>query len=250
MSGLFAQDAPPDVTRGWRALLAGDPDADGHRELARLYGPLAAGAVVVGQAGQSLDGFIATRSGDSHYVTGPESLVHLHRLRALVDAVVVGAATVASDDPRLTVRHCEGRDPLRVLLDPRARLGGGERVFAQERAPTLRVVGPDAAALGVDVELPMAERGFDPRDVLGLLAARGARRVLVEGGGRLVSSFLEADALDRLHLVVAPLLVGDGVPGPRPRAAEPLADALRPPAAVWPMGADVLFDLELRGGRG
>jgi diaminohydroxyphosphoribosylaminopyrimidine deaminase / 5-amino-6-(5-phosphoribosylamino)uracil reductase len=91
-----------------------------------LFGPLRTGAVddlvVVGQVGQSLDGRIATTSGHSHYINGTQGLAHLHRLRAIVDAVVVGIGTVLADDPQLTVRRVAGPHPARVVVDPRGRL--------------------------------------------------------------------------------------------------------------------------------
>src|SRR5690606_23286931 len=133
-----AGDAPPRPalrTRSARRMLA-------------LHGPVAsAERIVVAQIGQTLDGRIATRSGHAHYVTGPEDLVRLHRLRALVDAVVVGAGTVAADDPRLTVRRVDGRNPVRVVLDPRGRLDPVRRVFTDATAPTLWVRASGPAAL-------------------------------------------------------------------------------------------------------
>ena len=91
-----------------------------------LFGALRKGTVddlvVVGQIGQSLDGQIATTTGRSHYISGPEGLDHLHRLRSLVDAVVVGVGTAAADDPQLTVRRVTGPSPARVVIDPRGRL--------------------------------------------------------------------------------------------------------------------------------
>ena len=91
-----------------------------------LFGPLKAGVaddlVVVGQIGQSLDGRIATSSGHSKYINGPAGLAHLHRLRALVDAVVIGVGTALADDPQLTVRRVAGPHPVRVVIDPRGRL--------------------------------------------------------------------------------------------------------------------------------
>ncbi len=89
---------------------------------AELFGPLRQGTVddlvVVGQIGQSLDGRIATESGHSKYINGPAGLAHLHRLRALVDAVVVGVGTAIADDPQLTVRRVAGPQPARVVIDP------------------------------------------------------------------------------------------------------------------------------------
>ena len=84
--------------------------------------PPAAGCVTVGQIGQSLDGRIATLSGHSRYINGSQGLCHLHRLRALVDAVVVGVGTALADDPQLTVRHVGGPSPARIVVDPRGRI--------------------------------------------------------------------------------------------------------------------------------
>ena len=101
------------------------------------------GAWVIGQLGQSLDGCVATRSGDSCFINGPEILTHLHRLRALSDAVIVGAGTVACDNPRLTTRHVSGPHPTRVLLDPTLRLAP----LAGQRPCVQRWAGADAVAV-------------------------------------------------------------------------------------------------------
>jgi riboflavin-specific deaminase-like protein len=213
-----------------------------------LHLPLLRPRLALGQLGQSLDGRIATASGHSHYVTGPESLVHLHRLRALCDAVVVGAGTVAADDPQLTVRRCRGANPLRVVLDPRRGLGAAARVFADGQAPTLLLGAVPAAAPGQAeaATLPLDPGGgFAPTAVLALLAARGCARVLVEGGGITVSRFLAAAALDRLHVVVAPLLIGSGRPGLTLPPIDRLDQALRPRHRCIALGDDMLFDLAL-----
>ena len=104
-----------------------------------LFGPLRAGTaddlVVVGQIGQSLDGRIATATGHSHYINGPAGLAHLHRLRALVDAVVIGVGTALADDPQLTVRRVAGPEPARVVIDPNGRLAGQRQGARQRRRP-------------------------------------------------------------------------------------------------------------------
>jgi diaminohydroxyphosphoribosylaminopyrimidine deaminase / 5-amino-6-(5-phosphoribosylamino)uracil reductase len=228
----------------------------GARHLLDLFLPVAlAPDIVVAQAGQSLDGRIATTTGHSHYVTGPEDLLRLHRLRALVDAVVVGVGTVVSDDPRLTVRGVEGENPVRVVLDPRGRTPPGAGVLTDGAAPTLILRGDGAFAppsgpgveAGVEV-LPLPVRsaaGFDPADVLGLLRSRGLRRVLVEGGGITVSRFLQAGVLHRLHVTVAPLIIGSGRPAFTLDPVATLDRAIRPRCRHFTLGADVLFDLEL-----
>ena len=254
-----------DAAGAWRA--SGEPDPAA-RELLELYLPVALPAdYVIGQLGQSLDGRIATESGHSHYVTGPEDITRLHRLRALVDAVIVGASTVALDDPRLTVRAVEGDDPVRVVLDPSDRLPRDRRVFTDGTARTLVVrraaggatgpageaggggsAAPAGAASATDdaLALPAGPDGFDPRRLLEALRARGLRRVLVEGGGVTVSRFLQAGALDRLHVTVAPLLIGSGRPALTLPPIASLARALRPRCRHFRLGEDLLFDLALR----
>jgi diaminohydroxyphosphoribosylaminopyrimidine deaminase/5-amino-6-(5-phosphoribosylamino)uracil reductase len=209
--------------------------------------------VAFAQLGQSLDGFIASRTGDADYVTGEEDRVHLHRLRALADAVVVGAGTAVADDPRLTVRACAGTNPVRVVLDPHRRVPLRRRVFSDGAAPTLWVVGAgsergQAAADvdGVDVLVLPDSAAFAPRRLVGELARRGLGRVLVEGGGLTVSRFLHERALHRLYVTVAPVLLGDGVPGLRFTGPELMRDALRPPMRRAALGEDTLFELDLR----
>ncbi len=241
-----------------RELLGGDAPPE-TRTLIDLFLPLLLPPrLTIGQMGQSLDGQIATAGGHSHYVTGEADLDRLHRLRALVDAVVVGSGTVAADDPRLTVRRVEGPDPVRVILDPEGRLPQDRKVFTDRRAPTLLlhrpgVTGPPLPGIErVEVPFPALpgggeEPGFDPGAILELLHARGHRRVLVEGGGVTVSRFLRAGQLDRVHLTVAPLLIGRGRPGLSPHPAPSLDQALRPRSRTFPLGEDVLFDLDLAG---
>ena len=111
--------------------------------LLELYLPLCAlrpgETHTVGHLGQSLDGCIATRTGDSRYVTGRENIRHLHRMRALGDAIIVGAETVAADNPQLTTRLVAGENPVRVVLDPRRRLHSEYKVFKDGAAPTLLI---------------------------------------------------------------------------------------------------------------
>jgi riboflavin-specific deaminase-like protein len=241
LPGAAGWSVAPTVPAGVRALL-------------ELYAPVCAPAgerpLTIAHLGQSLDGWIATESGDSYYVTGPDNVVHLHRLRALCDAVVVGAGTIACDDPLLTVRHVEGENPLRVIIDPRRRLGADRRVFAGD-APTLLIYGDDApcARSHGDAEvvaLPLRAGRLDLVALLAELHERGCRAVFVEGGGATVSSFLEADLLDRLQIAIAPLVMGSGRPGLSLPARDRIAECLRPPHRVFTMGDDVLFDCDLR----
>lgn len=237
---------------GWHTEPACTPEAF---ELVDLFLPLQrARNPVIGQLGQSLDGRIATEEGHSHYINGPEDLVRLHRVRALVDAVIVGAGTAAADDPRLTVRRAPGENPVRVVLDPQGRVPEELTLFHDGAAPTLWLqegpAGAERAGPGAHVRILTLAAGadglFDPHTVLEILRGRGLGAILVEGGGRTVSHFLEAGALDRLHLSVAPLLIGSGRPAITLPPIRRLDEALRPPVRHFRLGNDLLFDLSLK----
>jgi diaminohydroxyphosphoribosylaminopyrimidine deaminase/5-amino-6-(5-phosphoribosylamino)uracil reductase len=183
----------------------------------------------------SLDGRIATRTGDSRWVTGPEARALVHRLRDRADAVLIGAGTARADDPRLTARlpGGRGRDPLRVVLDTRLRLPHRLRLFRQRSsAPTL--------VAHARSRLPRLPRGVEPvrcrarggrvdlADLLDKLAQRGVTHLLVEGGGEVATSFLAAGLVDRLLLFLSPrILGGDGLAWARAPGPRRLADALR-----------------------
>lgn len=240
-----------DPDGGWRWPAGSSGEA---AQLADLYLPLCLAGTrhVYAQLGQSLDGCIATRTGDACFVTGEADRRHLHRLRALADAVVVGAGTALADDPQLTVRDVPGPSPVRVVLDRGGRVPTNRRAFTDGAAPTLWVLDRDAPAYaappdGVEI-LRLGcggDGGFVPRDLLDALAERGLGRVLVEGGGVTVSRFLQAGALHRLYLTVAPVVVGDGLPGVRFPGSDRMCNALRPPVRRFVLGEDVLFELDL-----
>lgn len=218
--------------------------------LAAVAAARAAGqGLVVAQLGQSLDGRIATASGHSHYINGAEAITLLHRLRAGVDAVVVGAGTAAADDPQLTVRRCAGANPARVLIDRRRRTGGALKMLCDDGARRI-VFGPALAddPPGLEhVEVPEGEE-IAPQFILEALAARGLEVVLVEGGALTVSRFLAAGAVSRLCVLVAPLIIGAGPIGLTLPAVERLDEAIRPSAAVAVLAdGDVVFDCDLSG---
>lgn len=209
--------------------------------------------VVVGQIGQSLDGRIATESGHSKYINGPAGLAHLHRLRALVDAVVVGVGTAIADDPQLTVRRVAGPQPARAVIDPKGRLKPEAKLLAADGVRRLLIVGEGARCApppGVEViPLPAPDGRMAPAAILSALAARGLRRILIEGGADTVSRFLTAGCLDRLHVMVAPVILGSGrasfILPPTERADQ----ALRVPMRAHIVDDEVLFDCDLSAQR-
>jgi len=190
---------------------------------------------------------VATRTGDSRWVSGPEARAWVHRLRDRVDAVLVGRATALADDPRLTTRlPGGGRDPLRVVLDTRLSLPPTLKLFRQRSAARTVVfhAARRARGLGPRTDLERVARapgGLDLGEVLERLAARGVTHVLVEGGGTVAGAFLAAGLVDRLALFLSPRILGDGLAWGPAAAPRRMAEALRLTGmAVERLGEDLL----------
>jgi len=175
--------------------------------------------------GLSLDGRIATRTGASRWVTGPDARARVHVLRAAADAVAVGIGTVLSDDPRLTVRDAEGSSPTRIVFDTHLRIPVDARlVQTAAEVPTLVLASTDApfdaeealVSRGVEVMRVAAstEGRIDVHAAMTALAQRGVVTLMVEGGAELAGSFLATRLADELHAFLAPILLGPrGRPG-------------------------------------
>jgi riboflavin-specific deaminase-like protein len=247
--------AAPTHDEEWAALLAARAGgAVPAGALGALFAPVLAapraadGCLVVGRLAQTLDGRIATRTGHSQWIGGRGDILHTHRLRALCDVVLVGAGTVRHDDPRLTTREVAGPNPVRVILDPDRRLPATYGVFTDGAAPTLLVAASEGPATHGQAEVlrvPRGAAGLDLPALLRTLAARGLRRIFVEGGGHTVSAFLAAGCLDRLHVTIAPVILGSGIPAFTLPEAARIADGLRFGWTVHPLGEDILCDILL-----
>jgi riboflavin-specific deaminase-like protein len=207
---------------------------------------------------QTLDGRIATRTGDSQWIGGPESLRLAHQLRADHDAVVVGVGTVIADNPRLTTRLVPGRSPLRVIADSRLRIPLESSVLCDGAAQTLIVSTDQAAANNREeirrrgAELAIVRRDgagrVDLQDMVGVLAARGVRTLLVEGGAAMITSMLRARLCDRLVVCIAPRILGRGIEAVGDLGIDRLQDAVTfSSLRMTPCGDDLIVDGHLAG---
>ena len=248
MDAIVAWEAETPQWPGVLAVSRGEtpPAHSSTSILWRIYGPLTGRSFVIGQSGQSLDGRIATVSGHSHYINGPAALTHLHRLRALADAVVVGVGTVVADDPQLTVRHASGPRPARVIIDPNGRAPASARCFADDGARRIVLTRAGRKTPPGAEQIVLAD--FTPAAMVAALHSAGLARLLVEGGAMTLSAFLAARALDRLHVITGPMIIGSGKPGIVLPEIATLKDALRPKTATYVIpGGDILTDCDLRG---
>lgn len=218
---------------------------------------------VIAKFAMSLDGKIATHSGDSKWITGPEARERAHALRGLVDAIVVGAGTVIADDPSLTAR--DGLEvmnlPLRIVLDSEGRTppaaavfdraGRGALLVTTKRAPAARL---DAfRELGADVLVLDANRSGRP-DVAELITALGARGVcglMVEGGSEVLGAFFDAGAVDEVWAFIAPVVIGRGKSAVAGLGVERVAEAFALADVEYErLGGDLLIRGRIAGPEG
>jgi diaminohydroxyphosphoribosylaminopyrimidine deaminase / 5-amino-6-(5-phosphoribosylamino)uracil reductase len=207
--------------------------------------------LVTYKAAVSLDGKVALDDGRPAQFSGPESRRLVHQMRAHADAVLIGAGTLRTDDPQLTVRLCKGRDPLRVVITASGKLPGDSRLFASaEGTPTLvlaeQMTVEDERRLASDgVQVERFAGGLD--GALGLLAGRGVLDVLLEGGPTLAAALLARGLIDRVAVFVTPLMVGRGAPDLLALpAVTGLSSAPRLANPVWrAVGQDMLLEADI-----
>ena len=203
---------------------------------------------------QTLDGRLATASGDSQWISCPDSLRFAHELRASHDAVIVGAGTAFKDNPRLTVRHVPGENPLRIIADSTLRtsltaavLAGGAAkrtvLAVTDRAPEGRC--EEVQALGASVlRLPKNTEGrVDLTALLWALGGMGVASAVVEGGAELITGFLRARLVDRLAVCIAPKVLGRGIEAVGDLGVRELSESLSlTDTSVIPYGVDLILD--------
>lgn len=206
---------------------------------------------------QTLDGRIASRTGDSKWISGEAERRVSHALRAASDAVLVGSGTVHSDDPQLTVRMVPGANPIRVVLDSRLRTPPAARVFSGDAATMVFTTSAGDPARrqqlrsgGVAVrEVAGHPDGVDVLTVLAELRAAGVQSLMVEGGGTVITSMLAARVVDRLVVSVSPVVLGRGVDAVGDLRSDRVADGVRlANRSVYLVDRDVLmvWDVEPR----
>jgi diaminohydroxyphosphoribosylaminopyrimidine deaminase/5-amino-6-(5-phosphoribosylamino)uracil reductase len=211
---------------------------------------------VIAKAAASLDGKIATRTNDSHWITGAKARMWGHRLRHQVDAILVGVGTVLADDPQLTTRlpRGKGKDPIRIVLDSRLRLPLTAKLLTQKSTAPTWIACTNAAspekvaalqALGAEIILaPSLDHRVDLQALLPLLGERRIQSLLVEGGAEVHGSFFAAGLVDKFHLFLAPKFIG-GRQAPGILGGQGIARLAEAPLArnlsIHHLGPDILI---------
>jgi GTP cyclohydrolase II len=227
-------------------------------DVSDLIGPVAAARpdrpFVVLKFAQTLDGRIATATGDARWISGEAERRVSHALRAACDAVLVGIGTVLQDDPQLTVRMVPGASPLRVVLDSTLRVPDGAKLLGADAVTTILTTDRSdparrrtlaARRVGVQV-LPSGAHGVDVGAALGALRGAGVETLLVEGGARVITSLLSAGVVDRLIVAVAPTIIGQGTEAVGPLGITSIADGIRlVNRSMHVVGDDVLLSWDV-----
>ncbi|MDX9972539.1 MAG: bifunctional diaminohydroxyphosphoribosylaminopyrimidine deaminase/5-amino-6-(5-phosphoribosylamino)uracil reductase RibD [FCB group bacterium] len=205
---------------------------------------------VIAKVGMTLDGKIATRTGDSRWVTGEAARRRVHELRNEVDAILVGSRTVMTDDPSLTTRLDDGdtKDPIRIILDADDYLDPNARVFHTEsKAPTWVVLPEGRDFQGADqvIRIRKTKRGVDMIDLMHELAKREVMTILIEGGGTTHATAFKSGVVDKIMFFVAPKIIGgrDAVTAVEGEGGEKMDDAiLLDRMTARPVGEDLLIE--------
>lgn len=212
--------------------------------------PTADRPYVVVKYAQTLDGRIATSTGDSKWISGEAERRTSHALRAACDGVLVGVGTVLQDDPELTVRMVPGASPMRVVLDSKLQMPEEAKVLSHDAPTTVftsELSAPERRdqmrAAGVRVEVvDRTPDGIDLVAALGVLRASGTETLLVEGGAKVITSLLGAGLVDRIIVAVAPMLIGEGTEAVGALGVTKIAEGIRlEHRAIFPVGDDLML---------
>ena len=167
---------------------------------------------IFGHLAQTLDGYIATESGESRYISSIDNLEHLHMLRAISDVVLVGSNTVKFDNPKLTTRLVKGPNPMRVVIDKNDTIKNSCNLLKNKDRKGFKIVSDKLKPNGKNIFLlPLKKDEFRIVDIISLLKSLGNKIIFIEGGGNIISHFYRKKFLNRLHLCISPILIGRGI---------------------------------------
>ena len=201
---------------------------------------------LIGHLAQTLDGFIATKSNESKYISSKENLIHIHMLRAISDVILVGSNTVKSDNPMLTTRLVKGESPMRIILDKNDKINKKYNVFNNKDDNGYKIINDNLKQKNLNIfQLPLINNQFDERDIISLLTKLNKKIVFIEGGGKTISRFYKKNLLDRLHLCISPIILGEGISSFIIPKQKSLKEVGEHKISYIKMGSDILCDIDL-----
>ena len=233
-----------------KEVISSNFDIDSYTDnLFKLYLPIIFNSkktYLIGHLAQTLDGFIATKSNESKYISSKENLIHIHMLRAISDIILVGFNTVKSDDPMLTTRLVRGESPMRIILDKNDNISKKYNVFNNKDDNGYKIINDKLKQKNPNIfQLPLVDNQFDERDIISLLTKLNKKIVFIEGGGKTISGFYRKDLLDKLHLCISPIILGEGISSFVIPKQKSLKEVDEHRISYIKMGSDILCDIDL-----
>ncbi|HBC47700.1 MAG TPA: bifunctional diaminohydroxyphosphoribosylaminopyrimidine deaminase/5-amino-6-(5-phosphoribosylamino)uracil reductase RibD [candidate division Zixibacteria bacterium] len=194
---------------------------------------------------QSLDGRLATKTGNSQWISSKQSLLYSHKLRAINDAIIIGRQTLISDNPQLTTRLVKGPNPIRIVVSASGKLPFNRAIFTDGLSSTYVATLSRAIRNSADhfqvISVRGGRKGLILKDLLSKLAKMGVMTALVEGGSRMLTSFLSQKAADKIVVCTAPILIGDGISAIGDLGIKKLTDSLKlVDVRIRPSGPDII----------
>ena len=183
--------------------------------------------LVIAQIGQSIDGRIALNNGNSHYINNPKSIIYLHCLRSISDAIIVGSNTIKKDDPLLTTRKIKGTNPKRIIIDGSLSLNNKYKIFNDGNENIIFTKSNKNIRLNKSTIIRLKEKNFTKNFITQIKTLR-YKNILVEGGSKTISELINNKYIDILQFMIAPILIGSGINSLNLKEISNLNKAIRP----------------------
>ena len=183
--------------------------------------------LVIAQIGQSIDGRIALNNGNSHYINNPKSIIYLHCLRSISDAIIVGSNTIKKDDPLLTTRKIKGTNPKRIIIDGSLSLNNKYKIFNDGNENIIFTKSNKNIRLNNSTIIRLKEINFT-KNLITQIKKLKYKNILVEGGSKTISELINNKYIDILQFMIAPILIGSGINSLNLKEISNLNKAIRP----------------------
>ncbi len=183
--------------------------------------------LVIAQIGQSIDGRIALNNGNSHYINNPKSIIYLHCLRSISDAIIVGSNTIKKDDPLLTTRKIKGKNPKRIIIDGSLSLNNKYKIFNDGNENIIFTKSNKNIRLNNSTIIRLKEKNFT-KNLITQIKKLKYKNILVEGGSKTISELINNKYIDILQFMIAPILIGSGINSLNLKEISNLNKAIRP----------------------
>ena len=200
--------------------------------------------LVIAQIGQSIDGRIALNNGNSHYINNPKSIIYLHCLRSISDAIIVGSNTIKKDDPLLTTRKIKGTNPKRIIIDGSLSLNNKYKIFNDGNENIIFTKSNKNIRLNNSTIIRLKEKNFTKNFITQIKKLK-YKNILVEGGSKTISELINNNYIDILQFMIAPILIGSGINSLNLKEISNLNKAIRPKNNFYELDNEIIVNLFL-----